>query len=165
MPALTDPALPLAIVAPRMHDLALGRPGVANLSIGSASGLFRGTFAAADEDEIQVQESVVGEGGTLRHNYRIGAGGLVPLGELHTDYDVRLRPHYALAERTRERAWMPPRTYFTSRTTGITCVEPVYGPDGALRSWDEPCGRERQRAVEVNGPCGESWTSDPSLSF
>jgi tRNA A-37 threonylcarbamoyl transferase component Bud32 len=130
--ALTDPALPLATAAPRMHDLAVGRPGVANISIGFASGVFRGTFIPAGHDEIQVQESMVGEGGTLRHNYRIAAVGLVPLGELHTDYDVRLRPHYALAERTRERAWMPPRTYFTSRTTGITCVEPVYGPDGAL---------------------------------
>ncbi len=132
--ALTDPALPLAAVGPRMHDLALGRPGVANISIGFASGLFRGTFVPAGEDEIEVQESVVGSGGTLRHDYRIGAGGVVPLGELHTDYDVRLRPHYALAKKTRERAWMPPRTYFTSRTTGITCVEPVYGPDGALRA-------------------------------
>jgi hypothetical protein len=132
--ALADPALPLGVVAPRMHDLVIGRPGVANVSIGFSSGLFRGTFVPPGEQAIEIQESIVGDGGTTRHNYRIDAGGPVLLGELHTDYDVRLRPHYVLAAQARARVWMPPRTYYTSRTTGVTCTEPVYGPDGALRA-------------------------------
>ncbi len=132
--SVADPALPLADVAPRLHDLVIGRPGVANASIGFPSGLFRGTFIAEGGAEIDVQESVVGDGRTTRHNYRIIRGALTPAGEIATDYDVRRRPHYQLAARGGKRAWTPPRTYFTSRSTGITCTEPIYGDDGSLRA-------------------------------
>jgi Protein kinase domain len=129
---LADPALPIGDVAPRMHDLMIGRPGIANLSIGFPSGLMRGTFVADGSREIEVQESEVGEHGTTRRDYRVTPAGVAPIGERTTDYDVRTRPHYRLAEQARARTWTPPRTYFTSRTTGVTCVEPIYGPDGAL---------------------------------
>ena len=132
--SVADSALPLADVAPRLHDLVIGRPGVANVSIGFPSGLMRGTFVAEGGGEIDVQESVVGDDGTTRHNYRFVRGALTPAGELATDYDVRRRLHYQLATRGGKRAWTPPRTYFTSRTTGITCTEPIYGDDRSLRA-------------------------------
>jgi hypothetical protein len=129
---LADPSLPLRVVAPRMHDLALARPGISNVSLGFPSGLFRGTFVPEGQSEIEVQESEVGDGRTQRKNYRVEASGLSLVGELDTDYDVRHRPHYTLAEQTHARTWMPPRLYFTSGRTGITCTEPVYDAAGAL---------------------------------
>jgi hypothetical protein len=126
---LADPDAPLDVIAPRMQDLTVGRPGVANVSLGFPNGLMRGTFAA-DQGEIQMQESRVGDKGTTRHNYRHDAAGIHDIAELTTDYDVRKRSHYLLAQETKARVWTPPRTYFTSHSTGITCVEPIYGADG-----------------------------------
>lgn len=131
--ALADPALPITEVAPRMHDLMIERPGVANVSIGFPSGLMRGTFVPDHAPtEIYVQESAVTAAGTQRTNYQIVRDGVRATQTLTTDYDVRQRPHYALAVQTRTRTWTPPRVYFTSTSTGITCVEPVYTADGAL---------------------------------
>ena len=131
--ALADPTLPIAEVAPRMHDLMIGRPGVANVSIGFPSGVLRGTFVPADAPgEIQINESVITGDHTTRTNYQVVPGGVHAVGTQITDYDVRKRPHYTLAEQTRGRAWTPPRVYFSSKTTGITCVEPIYAADGTL---------------------------------
>jgi hypothetical protein len=131
--ALADPELELDDVAPRLRDLATGRPGVANVSVGFSSGLMRGTFARPD-GELAVQESRVGDRGTQRRNYRVLDHGVALIDEATTDYDVRRRPHYALADRARARAWTPPRTYFTTHATGLTCVDPIVGADGALRA-------------------------------
>ncbi|HVK84812.1 MAG TPA: hypothetical protein VM513_11925, partial [Kofleriaceae bacterium] len=131
--ALADPTLPIEQVGPRMVDLMIGRPGVANVSIGFPNGLMRGTFVSeAAPAEIRVQESVLGAGGTTRTNYQIVEGSVRALDTLQTDYDVRKRDHYKLAERSHRRAWTPPRVYFTSKSTGITCTEPVYARDGTL---------------------------------
>ena len=133
--ALADPALPIALAAPRMHDLMIDRPGVANVSIGFPSGLMRGTFVPSSAPgEIHVQESAITQAGTVRTNYQIVGDGVRATETLTTDYDVRKRPHYTLAERTRARTWTAPRVYFTSKTTGITCVEPIYAADGALQA-------------------------------
>ncbi len=130
--ALADPTLPIAEVAPRMHDLMIGRPGVANVSIGFPSGLMRGTFVT--EGEIQLNESVIDGDHTNRTNFQIVSGGVRPVETKVTDYDVRKRPHYLLAVQTHARAWTAPRVYFSSKTTGITCAEPIYAADGSLQA-------------------------------
>ena len=131
--ALADPALPITEVAPRMHDLMIDRPGVANVSIGFPNGLMRGTFVPTTAPgEIHVQESAITQTGTLRTNYQIVGDGVRATDSTTTDYDVRKRPHYTLAVQTKSRTWTPPRVYFTSKSTGITCVEPVYAADGSL---------------------------------
>ncbi|CAN5921675.1 hypothetical protein BH11MYX3_BH11MYX3_24890 [soil metagenome] len=132
--ALADPTLPIAEVASRMHDLMIGRPGVANVSIGFPSGLMRGTFVVAGTTEIQINESVIDRDHTTRTNYQVVPGGVRVTSTKVTDYDVRKRPHYALAVQTRARAWTAPRVYFSSKTTGITCVEPIYAADGSLQA-------------------------------
>jgi len=135
MRALADPALPIAEVGPRMHDLMIDRPGVANVSIGFPNGLMRGTFVPpAAPNEIHVQESAITQTGTVRTNYQIVGDGVRSTETLTTDYDVRQRPHYTLAVQAKQRTWTAPRVYFTSKSTGITCVEPVYAADGSLQA-------------------------------
>ncbi|MBL0219691.1 MAG: protein kinase [Myxococcales bacterium] len=133
--ALADPTLSIAEVGPRMHDLMIGRPGVANVSIGFPSGLMRGTFVPdGAPGEIQINESIIEGDHTTRTNYQVVPGGVRAVASKTTDYDVRKRPHYTLAVQTRARAWTPPRVYFSSKTTGITCVEPIYAADGTLQA-------------------------------
>jgi len=133
--ALADPRMPLAEVAPRMHDLMIGRPGVANVSIGFPSGLMRGTFVPEGAPgEIQINESMIEGDHTLRTNYQIVAGGVHAVESKTTDYDVRTRPHYTLAVSRKGRTWTAPRVYFSSKTTGITCAEPIYAADGSLQA-------------------------------
>ncbi|MDX2093382.1 MAG: protein kinase [Kofleriaceae bacterium] len=132
MRALADPTLPIDEVGPRLVDLQVGRPGIANVSIGFPNGLLRGTFVPEGAHEIHVQESVLGPASTTRTNYKIVDGGVRALESKQTDYDVRKRDHYTLAITAKRRAWTPPRVYFTSKSTGITCTEPVYARDGAL---------------------------------
>jgi serine/threonine protein kinase len=129
MRALADPALAIADVAPRLHDLHVGRAGVTNISIGFPSGNLRGTYM--EGREVRVQESMVGASATTRTNFAIDGRTTRTLDSKQTDYDVRKRPHYEVAIEKKTRTWMPPRLFFTSKTTGITCVEPIFA-DGAL---------------------------------
>ena len=50
-----------------------------------------------------------------------------------TDYDPRVRPWYRAATDTGGPAWTAPYVFTTTGTPGVTAVEPVYDPDGALR--------------------------------
>ena len=125
--ALADPALPIEQVAIQMRDLCVGRPGVANVSIGFPSGVMRGTFLEPATGELRVQETVAG----TRTSYAL-AGGVHVAGTETTTYDVRSRPHWQLATQRRARVWMPPRTFFTSHKTGLTVAEPIYGATGEL---------------------------------
>jgi len=130
MGALADPAAPIADVAVRLHDLQLGRPGVTNLSLGFPDGVMRGTYTSGAE--IGVQESRIASDGTHRTNYQITGSTSRAIGETRTDYDVRTRPHYVAAVAAHRRTWTPPRTFFTTHTTGMTCAEPLYAADGNL---------------------------------
>ncbi len=128
--ALADPTLPIDRVASQLQNLVVGRPGVANVSIGFPNGTLRGTFLDVATGELRVQESLVATG-TLRTNYSFAAGFHI-VGSETTDYDPRKRPHWDLATRAKQRVWMPPRVFFTSHKTGLTVAEPIYASDGAL---------------------------------
>ncbi|MBV8761259.1 MAG: protein kinase [Deltaproteobacteria bacterium] len=117
----------------RMRDLVIARPGVANVSLAWPSGRMRGTYIDNGGGELRVQESVVGTSGTARTNYTFVGGVHVESRET-TTYDPRTRPHYTLATQTKQRVWMPPRTFFTSHKTGLTVTEPVYAASGELQS-------------------------------
>ena len=119
--ALADPALPIDRVAVQLHDLCVGRPGVANVSIAFPTGVMRGTFLDPASGELRVQETVPG----TRTNYSF-TGGAHVAGSETTTYDPRTRPHWQLATQQKQRVWMPPRTFFTSHKTGLTVAEPIY---------------------------------------
>lgn len=124
--AIADPKLPMALAAVQMHDLCVGRPGVANVSVAFPTGVMRGTFLDPATNELRVQESSPGgEAGTQRTNYSL-AGGVHVVGTETTDYDPRKRPHWQAATAAKQRVWMPPRVFFTSHKTGITIAEPIY---------------------------------------
>ncbi len=132
---LADPTIPMTDVVIRMRDMQLGRPGVANVSIAFPSGVMRGSFLDEASHELRVQESIPTEvPWTKRQNYSVASGVPVPVDSTLTKYDPRTRPHYIAAEKEKARVWLPPRTFFTSKKTGLTVTEPVYGSDGALRA-------------------------------
>ena len=128
--ALADPTLPIDRVAAQLRDLVVGRPGVANVSLGFPNGTMRGTFLEPTTGELRVQESLVATG-TLRTNYSFD-GAFHIVGSETTAYDPRERPHWQLATTAKQRVWMPPRVFFTSHKTGLTVAEPIYAHDGTL---------------------------------
>jgi len=122
---LADPARPADDVLVRIHDLVVGRPGVAYASLSFPDGTFRGAYLG-EQRRVEVQESRIGARGTDVARFAVQGGALVKLRDEVTDYDPRRRGFYQLAERTRARAWTEPYTFFRSHETGITCTEPVY---------------------------------------
>ena len=129
--SLADPDAPIDVVALRMRDLQLGRPGIANLSIAFPNGVMRGTFIDPVSGELRVQQSVVGDHGTTRTNLSLVGGSRV-VGTEATTYDPRTRPHWLAATKAKTRVWMPPRTFFTSHATGLTVAEPIYNSDDSI---------------------------------
>jgi serine/threonine protein kinase len=132
--SIADPARPAADVLVRIHDLVVGRPGVAYASISFPDGTFRGAYL--EGGRVAVQESKLAPSGTDVQRFTVEGGALVPLRRETTDYDPRRRAFYQLAERTGARTWTEPYTFFASHETGITCTEPVYlsGDDPAAPS-------------------------------
>jgi len=122
--ALADPDRPPGDVLVRVHDLVVGRPGVAYASISFPDGTFRGAYL--DGARVAVQESKIGPDGTDVQRFTVDGGVLVPLRREVTDYDPRQRGFYRLAQAARTRTWTEPYTFFASHETGITCTEPVY---------------------------------------
>ena len=132
--SLADPARAADDVLVRIHDLVVGRPGVAYASISFPDGTFRGAYL--DGARVSVQESRLTASGTDVQRFTVTGGvegaGLAPLRHETTDYDPRQRGFYKLAEATGARAWTAPYTFFATHETGITCTEPVYGAGHAL---------------------------------
>ncbi|MFT3696923.1 MAG: protein kinase [Kofleriaceae bacterium] len=123
--AIADPNLPIERAAVQLHDLCVGRPGVANVSIAFPTGELRGTYLDASTNELRVQDSIPGPQTTARTNYSV-VGGVHVVGTETTDYDARKRPHWQAATTAKQRVWLPPRVFFTSHKTGLTITEPVY---------------------------------------
>ena len=128
---LADPARPVDDVLVRIHDLIVGRPGVAYASISFPDGTFRGAYLG-EQRRIEAQESRIAARGTEVKRFTVNGGAIVPLREEVTDYDPRKRSFYLLAEKKRARAWTEPYTFFRSHETGITCTEPLYDAAGTL---------------------------------
>ena len=131
---LADPARPTDDVLVRLHDLMVGRPGVAFLSLSFADGTFRGAQLAPDRT-LEVQEShppTAGTGSGEARWYHVEGGALRLVRTERTDYDPRVRTFYQLAAKTGTRTWTEPYTFFRSHETGITCAEPIFDADHAL---------------------------------
>ena len=105
----------------RLHDLMIGRPGIAFVSISFPDGTFRG--AQLTGTKVEVQESHA-DTGTVTW-FEVADDLLVPKRSEKTNYDPRTRGFYQLAAKG-SRAWTAPYTFFKSHETGITCAEPVY---------------------------------------
>src|SRR6185503_17163084 len=123
------PARPMDDVLVRLHDLMVGRPGVAFLSLSFPDGTFRGAQLEPG-GTLAVQESSAARGDARW--FVVKAGMLVPTRVEHTSYDPRTRGFYQLAVERRARVWTEPYTFFRSHETGITCAEPVFDGTGSL---------------------------------
>jgi serine/threonine protein kinase len=132
--SLADSDRPEVEVLVRVHDLVVGRPGVAFASISFPDGTFRGAYLEPDGARVAVQESRVTGHGTERDRFTVAGGALSLIRHELDDYDPRNRGFYRLAQSTRARAWTAPYTFFNSHETGITCAEPVFDDHGALRA-------------------------------
>jgi len=126
---LAEPALATPDAMQRLHDLVVGRPGIANASIAFPVGVMWQTYK--EGDELRSQEIRVGDKQTDGTNYSF-IGGIHVSGTKTSTYDPRTRPHYTLAVANKRRTWMPPRTFSTSHKTGLTVTEPVYAQDQSL---------------------------------
>jgi serine/threonine protein kinase len=128
---LADPERPLDEVLVRLHDLMLGRPGIAFLSVSFPDGTFRGAELRPDGAiEVQESRSDPAEG----RWFRVERGALRLTRTEPHPYDPRSRGFYQLAIARRARAWTDPYTFFKSHDTGITCTEPVLDAAGNVRA-------------------------------
>jgi serine/threonine protein kinase len=113
---------PLDDVLIRLHDLMVGRPGVAFLSISFPDGTFRGARLAPD-GSIELQESHPGE----VKKYTKDGNAVRLVATEPTPYDPREREFYKRAMAAHARVWTDPYTFYLSHETGITCAEPMPG--------------------------------------
>ena len=115
----------------RLHDLVVGRPGIANIAIAFPTGALWSTFYDAPTGELRTGDRTA-DGARTNWSY---TGGQHVAGVEPSSYDARTRPHYTAAIAAKHRVWMPPHAFSTSHKTGITVTEPVY-VDGALVAVD-----------------------------
>ncbi len=128
---LAEPALPTPDAMQRLHDVVLGRSGIANASIAFPVGVMWRTLVEKTTGELQVQESRVAADHSETTTYGFKDGLHVAKTEI-THYDPRTRPHYTLAVAAKKRVWMPPHVFSSSHKTGLTATEPIYDTDGSL---------------------------------
>ncbi len=129
--SFADESQPIDEVLVRMHDLLVGRPGVSYVSVSFPTGTFRGAYVTPSGG-LEVQESRITPNGTDVHRFTIVNGALAPRMHEMMSYDPRTRPFYTLAVTTGARAWTEPYTFAKTHATGVTCSEPVFGPDHVL---------------------------------
>ncbi len=123
---------PIESVAPTMYDLTLGHAGVSHLSVSFPVGMLRSSYY--EGTSLRVQQSTVGTGGSLRNNYVVDGTSVRVIEEIKNSYDPRTRPFYRHAEKITGRSWTPPRTYFSTKTTGISAVQAIRDPQGTLQA-------------------------------
>jgi serine/threonine protein kinase len=132
---LAKPDAPIDTVAPAMFDLTLGHAGVSHLSVSFPVGMLRSTYY--EGSSLRVQQSTVGSAdapGSIRHNYVVDGTAVRMIEEIKNNYDPRTRPFYRHAEKVPGRSWTPPRTYFSTHTTGISAVQSIRDAQGALQA-------------------------------
>jgi tRNA A-37 threonylcarbamoyl transferase component Bud32 len=126
------PRDPVGPLAHELRGLVQGRPGVAYASVSFPDGSFRGLYL--DRGVLRFVASEVTPTATIVRRYNlIGSDGLALYEEKPWTYDPRQRDFYRLAVSARQRVWTKPYTFFSSHQTGVTCADPVFEPDGALR--------------------------------
>jgi serine/threonine protein kinase len=116
-----------------MRDLIVGRAGMTQVYVGYPDGTFQGVYVT-DDGSLRYQESRVGEGGGKFRHHRFAAKRLMWDRDEPTDYDPRKRTWWKVALKEDKRAWTEPYPFFTGNRTGVTRVEPIYGPGGRLHS-------------------------------
>ncbi|MEZ4366191.1 MAG: protein kinase [Kofleriaceae bacterium] len=126
-----DPTVPRDDVLLRLHDLIVGRPGVAYASVSFPDGTFRGAYLA-EGGAVQVQESRITDGATAVARFDVVGGRLEPRPPETSTYDPRTRSFYKLATERRARGWTEPYSFFRSHETGISCAEPVLDAAGGI---------------------------------
>ena len=127
MHLLADSALATPDAMQRMHDLVIGRPGIANASIAFPTGELWTAFYDGPTGELRTGDRAI-DGTRTDWSF---TNGLHVVDSQHTTYDARTRPHYTRAVEAKHRVWLPPHAFSTSHKTGITVTEPVYA-DNAL---------------------------------
>ncbi|HEV8550454.1 MAG TPA: hypothetical protein VGQ57_15525, partial [Polyangiaceae bacterium] len=128
--ASTEPAESYALA---LRDLIVGRSGMTQAYVAFPDGTFQGVYLE-DDGILRFQESRVGAGGGKFRHYRFGPTSLTWERDEPTDYDPRRRAYWAVALKEGKRAWTAPYPFFTTLHTGVTRVEPIVGPNGALAS-------------------------------
>ncbi len=122
----------IEVVAPTMYDLTLGHAGVSHLSVSFPVGMLRSSYY--EGASLRVQQSTWGASGSIRNNYVVDGNSVRVIEEIKNTYDPRTRPFYRHAEKITGRSWTPPRTYFSTKTTGISAVQAVRDPQGVLQA-------------------------------
>jgi hypothetical protein len=126
MRVLAEAALATPDAMQRLHDVIIGRPGIANAAIAFPSGALWTAFYDGPTGELRTGDR---DASATRTDWSF-AGGLHVIERTQTTYDARTRPHYTQAVASKHRVWMPPHAFSTSHKTGITVTEPVFSnPD------------------------------------
>ena len=144
-------AVPLAETLGNLSDLGLStdesdqlsrqltavlkaNPGVSWVSYGNEQGTFVGAYRTAS-GTLRVNQSRIEGGKTKLVEYDVAGDSSWKLARREDDseYDPRKRPFYRLAREARKLVWAPPYVFYEQSVPGVTCANPVYGRDGALR--------------------------------
>jgi serine/threonine protein kinase len=131
--SLANPNADIADVGPKMFDLTVGHAGVSHLSLSFPVGLLRSTYF--EGSSLRVQESrVVDASHSVRQNFVVEGESVRVIEEIKNNYDPRTRPFYLHALRVPGRSWTPPRTYFSTKTTGISAVTSLRDATGNVQA-------------------------------
>jgi len=106
-------------------------PGFSWVSFADPDGAFTGVHRRPDGTLIIKQTRLV-DGKSVLEERAVDTGQLIH-SEPDSGYDPRTRPFYARATAAKALVWTDPYVFFDEAVPGITCAEPVYGGDGALR--------------------------------
>lgn len=108
-----------------LRDLVAGRPGMTQAYMAFPDGLFLGIYWSADQ-QLRFQVSEWHETRAQIQHFSYGVGGLLKVEEEWADYDPRERAWYQLGTQAGQMAWTKPYPFFTTGSTGVTAVQPVY---------------------------------------
>ena len=115
----------------RREELVLrANPGFSWVNFADPDGAFTGVHRRPDGTLIIKKTRIVDGKSVLDERTVDGA----PIRtEADSGYDPRTRPFYVRATAAKALVWTDPYVFFDEAVPGITCAEPVYGSDGALR--------------------------------
>jgi len=117
----------------RLLRVLVANPGFEWVTYSQPDGTFIGATRRAGA--VIVNRGHVIDGKSIIDEYTVDPDGSWKLARHSDDYtlDPRTRPYYKLAVAEKKRVWVGPYIFFDEGVPGVTCAEPVYGRDGALR--------------------------------